>query len=448
MSMSNTAEMGVTDSSLDVSDPLSCRKLPHQDKVAASSQNLLSSHANEEESLAVRDEKEAEALEALGQLQNSGHSTPAVQTLEAFGDRHSDEDGDDDDDDGDNDVSGGSDDEQFYDTRSTISHRQRLYRKMRNHPIVNSAVNVYKSNKPALKYGVNMVEKAAQPMVTIIGETREEWRRKRRLSKANEMFPDEAKVDIPPSSSLLPSTKRQKLPSISEALSLGNRNLNELSFQMSIESKKRLQACLQLLMLANKQLSTKVEHLQHLLKEQERIVEHRRRSETDVVRDEDGDVYHDASESISTTDEIKHEIIGTVKKIVSFISKYGGNSLPEPARTDVREELLKLPNRWASQQTTNTLINYNTNAKVLVLANDSLDMVRSVMSVFHDTLSRADHWIKQKQAKQLAKQAMWNSSMRRREAQEQIKDADPNVVSDDTIGSNNTAQPHNTVENG
>jgi bZIP factor len=367
---------------------------------ASADNDKESSHAYNTIPGALKDNKEMLALEALGQLKNSGTSAPTMLQEPEFGEAESIQDVD----------------NEYYDTSdvssmaSSMSSSQRLYRKMRNHPIVNSAVQVYKSNKPAIKYGVEMVEKATLlPMVNIIGETKEEWRRKRRLSRANSMFPDEAKVDL---STKLQSSKRQKLPSLSEALAVGNKNWNEIGLNMSIESKKRLQTCLRLLMLANKQLSTKVTHLQELISKEQELIQQRRDSQ--IPHDEDGEVFHDASEEMSATDEIRYEIVGTVKKIVSFISKYGGTSLPEPARTDVREELLRLPNRWASQASS-SMFNYNTNAKVLVLANDSLDMVSSVMTVFDETLSRAEYWIKQKQEKQLAKHAIWNNSLKRRD---------------------------------
>lgn len=395
-------------------DPLSTSALS-QTSSGLLSHRASPSHASSGAPVITQDNKEILALQTLGQLQNSGRPVPGVSGGTEPEDKDLDQ--------GEEEE---QDDDEYYDTKSTISSRQRLYRKMRNHPIVNSAVQVYKSNKPAIKYGVEIVEKATQPVVTIIEDTREEWRRKRRLSKANAMFPDDAKVDIS-SHSLLPSSKRQKLPSISEALSMGNKNWNELSVNMSIESKKRLQTCLQLLMLANKQLSAKVSHLQELIaKEHELLTQ---KHESDVIKDEDGEIFHDASDTMSATDQIRCEIVGTVKKIVTFISKYGGNSLPEPARSDVREELLRLPNRWASTQGTQSVFNYSTNAKVLVLANDSLDMVSSVMSVFDDTLTKAEFWVKQKQEKQLAKHAILNNSIKRRE--ESLKLANGSTYDDD-----------------
>ncbi|ONH69961.1 Transcriptional repressor OPI1 [Cyberlindnera fabianii] len=382
-------------------------------------------------------EEDLLAIQALGKLKNSGQTTPVLEQRTFL-------------DDADTSVASevyttqsaeddkeliqdtGSQQEVYFDpttdteslsSRSSLSFRPgskraRLYSKVRNHPIVNTAVQVYKENKPAIKYGVEMVENATLPLVNIIEQTSSEWKRKRRLTKANAMFPDEAKVDISSTSSFsLHSSKRQKLPSISEALSMGNRNWNDLSITMSFESKKRLQTCLQLLMLANKQLSSKVDHLQDVITKEQELLLMKQNSETksNDSGDDDNEVFHDAIEDAGNgSDVIKEEIVGTIKKVVTFISKYAGNSLPEPARTDVREELLRLPTKWSTNAaSTNSMLGPNTNAKVLVLANESLEMVRSVMSVFDDTLSKADLWVKQKQEKQLAKHAILNRTLMR-----------------------------------
>lgn len=43
---------------------------------------------------------------------------------------------------------------------------------------------------------------------------------------------------------------------------------------------------------------------------------------------------------------IKMEVVGTIKKVYALISSYTGDSLPEPARSQVRESLLNLPTNW------------------------------------------------------------------------------------------------------
>lgn len=255
-------------------------------------------------------------------------------------------------------------------------------------------------------------------------------------------------------------SKRQK---ISEAID----NLKEYKFNMSIESKKRLITCLHLLKLANKQLSEKVTNLQELV-QKEHEAEHLHQVKTGLhpptlkknphsktvsisslithdndtnsakknekqqqnEDEEEEEEFFDAFDSKENNEQatiIKMEVVGTIKKVYSMISKFTGSSLPEPARSQVRASLLNLPTNWSSTvshlsattTTTTTDANSNdnslvkqpsvvipsseeeqyisTNGKVLILAKESLDMVHSVMEVVDSTLGKAEEWVKQKQ---------------------------------------------------
>lgn len=389
------------------------------------------------------------AIQALGQLKNGGTPPPPQQDVSVTRDELMN---DDDEDDEEEEEAH----EEFYDTSNDFDAMTQLatasgasgvqmipnsastgfiMRNIKSHPLYNSALRAYRINKPTIKYGVEMVERAAIPMVNMVEQTRLEWKRKKRLRRANAMFPDEAKFLPYRTSSILSSTalypkNSQNLPSISEALALGNKNLNEFSLNLSIESKKRIATCLQLLMLANKQLSSKIQHLQDLIaKEQELIKSTHESKKEDEQEDKESEDHHlETDNDDATTLQIKQEIVTTVKKVVSLISKYAGNSLPEPARSNVRQTLLRLPTKWATSSTTTTTAAstsstsstsssastssssiFNTNGKVLILANESLEMVSSVMSVFDETLTKAELWVKRKQEKQLAKAAILNN---------------------------------------
>ena len=106
------------------------------------------------------------------------------------------------------------------------------------------------------------------------------------------------------------------------------------------------------------------------------------------------------------------EIVGTIKKVYSLVSKYGGTSLPEPARTQVREALLNLPTNWTisvnnsffSSSTAPAATEppkdeplLTTNGKALILAKESLNVVRNIMDVVDSSLGKAEEWVKQKQ---------------------------------------------------
>ncbi|SCU89325.1 LANO_0D04500g1_1 [Lachancea nothofagi CBS 11611] len=142
--------------------------------------------------------------------------------------------------------------------------------------------------------------------------------------------------------------------------------------------------------------------------------------EGDDEEDDDDDRFYDASDNIDEqSNVVKMEIVGTVKKVYSLVSKFTGNSLPEPARTQVRESLLKLPSDWTSSMNSENLATYthskglSPNGKVLILAKESLGMVHSVMDVVDNTLGKAEEWVKQKQEiKELLKEQYLKGKLR------------------------------------
>ena len=259
--------------------------------------------------------------------------------------------------------------------------------------------------------------------------------------------------------------KKSKRRRISQAIKSHKLNL-------SIESKKKLFTCLHLLKLANKQLSNKVTGLQILVQHEERNMSEKKignknMSEADVSGASGnaligGTNIHSANSSsamipnsmYTPSSSAKNEIVGTVKKVYTLISKYTGNSLPEPARSKVRESLLKLPTKlqtymsndiedddedddkvddsakeanyllkndpkndpnslqikqedaeklglWegpaSKQRTHRVLKKVSKNKKMLLLAKESLEMVSSVMDVVDETLGKAEEWVKHKQ---------------------------------------------------
>ncbi|CAI4498669.1 AMM_1a_G0022950.mRNA.1.CDS.1 [Saccharomyces cerevisiae] len=135
---------------------------------------------------------------------------------------------------------------------------------------------------------------------------------------------------------------------------------------MSIESKKRLVTCLHLLKLANKQLSDKISCLQDLVEKEQVHPLHKQdgnartttgagEDETSSEEDDDDEEFFDASEQVNASEQsivVKMEVVGTVKKVYSLISKFTANSLPEPARSQVREidSTLGKAEEWVKQK--------------------------------------------------------------------------------------------------
>lgn len=236
-------------------------------------------------------------------------------------------------------------------------------------------------------------------------------------------------------------------------------NLKEYKLNMSIESKKRLMTCLGLLKLANKQLSQRVMSLQDVVKKEQVIRASRRKqlanrssppkplpqergttsaeekSNGEAIKsagneenEDDNECFYDASSIIqdpkedkgrsvgdeekidgedeeeeeeeeedATATEIQLEVVGTLKKVYSVVSRFTGNSLPEPARSQVRETLLKLPTKWMVKSDKSYSGKISSNGRALLLAQESLEMVSNVMNVVDNTLDKVEEWVKNKQ---------------------------------------------------
>jgi hypothetical protein len=135
---------------------------------------------------------------------------------------------------------------------------------------------------------------------------------------------------------------------------------------------------------------------------------------------------------------VKRDVVATIRQAVDIVSRYAGGALPEPARGTVRSVLLRLPERWATagrepiadasgpghrrtasgssargpypprsttpadgshavrpgprpQPTAGTAA--QAAQRVMMLATESLDMMRGVTGVVKDSLDRAEVWV-------------------------------------------------------
>ncbi|CCE65912.1 hypothetical protein TPHA_0N01310 [Tetrapisispora phaffii CBS 4417] len=264
--------------------------------------------------------------------------------------------------------------------------------------------------------------------------------------------------------------KKQK---ITKVLARSRDNIKEYKLTMSIESKKKIIACLHLLKLANRQLTDKITSLQEVVtKEQEEAEKEQERAEmgrhllgrnlkaknvlsisaivndntpvlkpdklahaTHVIKEEkdehednEEEEFYDAPEPTPEQSElIKEDVVCTVKRVYSIVSTFIGSTVPEPTRSTIRECLLTLPSNWCQTanatsvpsspvytgssrdgpKDTNTPSCNNclsTNFKVLILAKESLDMVKNVSDALDESLGRAEEWVKEKQ--------IWNEEVR------------------------------------
>ena len=199
-----------------------------------------------------------------------------------------------------------------------------------------------------------------------------------------------------------------------------------LSAAMSEESMKSLKYCLQWLQYATA-------HIEHQITILRDLIVKLNHGELDM-----------SGTAVQNLTNIKGDVVNTIRGVVDVIGKYAGNALPEPARNSVKAFILSLPARWATvnrssaagsptgyfgsspsspsfspahisegpQSPTHLTANarYRNGAgspreqmqvaataqaanRILTLAIESLDILRSVTIVFGESLDRADLWV-------------------------------------------------------
>ncbi|RIA81555.1 transcription factor Opi1-domain-containing protein [Glomus cerebriforme] len=163
---------------------------------------------------------------------------------------------------------------------------------------------------------------------------------------------------------------------------------------VSEESMKSLKYCLQWINYATHHIDAQIvvlkEFIVNLTNPSNRVVVH--------------------TSSTSTLASIKKEVIDTLRKVIEVVSKYAGACLPDQAKRNVRSFILNLPTRWASINHTEHSsssspisspqlapanghpLNQTTDyaRRLLSLATESLDMLRSVAGIFGETVGRAE----------------------------------------------------------
>lgn len=199
-----------------------------------------------------------------------------------------------------------------------------------------------------------------------------------------------------------------------------------LSAAMSEESMKSLKYCLQWLQYATA-------HIEHQITILRDLIVKLNHGELDM-----------AGTAVQNLTNIKGDVVNTIRGVVDVIGKYAGNALPEPARNSVKAFILSLPARWAtvnrgsvagspsgyfgsspsspsfspahisegpqspSHLTANARFRNGAGSprdqmqvaataqaanRILTLAIESLDILRSVTIVFGESLDRADLWV-------------------------------------------------------
>ncbi|KAG0048039.1 hypothetical protein BGZ83_006946 [Gryganskiella cystojenkinii] len=124
------------------------------------------------------------------------------------------------------------------------------------------------------------------------------------------------------------------------------------------------------------------------------------------------------SNAASTLASIKKEVVETLRKVIQVVSRYAGACLPDQAKISVRQFILSMPVRWATLNNNESVpstpmgspslgprsdrnpdeaaaLNDTSEraTKVLVLAHESSDMLKSVASIFKDSVDKAENWM-------------------------------------------------------
>ncbi|KAN0078789.1 Transcription factor Opi1 domain containing protein [Elaphomyces granulatus] len=165
-----------------------------------------------------------------------------------------------------------------------------------------------------------------------------------------------------------------------------------LGVAMSEESLRSLTYCLKWLKWANGRLSNSIVVIKNVLKQWDD-------SKQERMADTDENLSSHARLS-QHVQAVKEDILRTLKQVVDIVSKYTGSALPENARNLVRRHLTSLPQRFWIASSSNPppdscphASNEATSAhRVLVLAQEGLDMMAQVNRVVNDTLVSAELW--------------------------------------------------------
>ncbi|KAJ5637139.1 hypothetical protein N7490_007018 [Penicillium lividum] len=165
-----------------------------------------------------------------------------------------------------------------------------------------------------------------------------------------------------------------------------------LGVAMSEESLRSLTYCLTWLRWANGRLGRAIVALQNALTEWDQKKNQSQQSDL-----EGGE---SASLLTQRIQAVKADVLSTLKQVVDVVSKYAGGALPENARHLVRRHLTSLPHRFQMASTSQPppgSVEASSDAtvgahRILVLANESLDILGQVSGVVNDTLVSAEHW--------------------------------------------------------
>jgi transcriptional repressor OPI1 len=165
-----------------------------------------------------------------------------------------------------------------------------------------------------------------------------------------------------------------------------------LGIAMSEESLRSLRYCLSWLRWANERLGGVVVSLNDVLKKWE---EGQRQHETmpEPVVAGNGNEQPSQAALAARIQDLKGVVLQTLKQVVEVVSNYAGGALPENARNLVHRHITSLPLRFRLASSMSEENGGNESAhKVMMLAQEGLNMMGQVSGVVNDTLVSAESW--------------------------------------------------------
>lgn len=163
-----------------------------------------------------------------------------------------------------------------------------------------------------------------------------------------------------------------------------------LGVAMSEESLRSLRYCLSWLRWANERLGGVILSLNDVLKRREEG----QRQDTMSERGVSGNEMPSQAALATRIQELKGVVLQTLKQVVDIVSNYAGGALPENARNLVRRHITSLPLRFrlASSMSSEDSGCNESAQKVMMLAQEGLNMMAQVSGVVNDTLVSAESW--------------------------------------------------------
>ncbi|EMG50933.1 hypothetical protein SBY92_001713 [Candida maltosa Xu316] len=269
------------------------------------------------------------------------------------------------------------------------------------HPIVLNAVKYYedsKRNYPSFNYAAGIVESATIPVVNNIEtklNARHQSRQAAAISSSNDLTPTNSSTFGGDNKIQYGGNKKRRFS-----------NTSQTSQGTTVDTKKRLQFCINILKLANQNINSKVEFL------------HDKINETEIAVKEEREKLYAQRSNDSTTQKTKTEIVGTVKKIIHLISNFRPSSLGDTTtsttnsltpvssnnshtsnttqqdlelKNAIRDIILSLPQSLQQQQEQQN--GGSQDDVIFKFAKESLVMISRLTQIFTDKLDQVDAWV-------------------------------------------------------